>query len=71
MHDGVGSESGPGAALPYFVMEQANANEELVFTFSPVGNRTGMRIDAIVVPAGADCLSGEADRSPAGGAAGG
>jgi len=60
MQQSAGAESGPDASLPYFVVdiEQANTNDELVFTFSPVGTLTGLRIDAIVVPAGAGCASG-------------
>ncbi len=33
-------------------------DSELEFTFAPVGSKTGLRVDALAVPASAECASG-------------
>jgi len=53
-------DPGAGSVLAYFAAdsEKANGDDLLEISFTPVGSRTGLRIDAIVVPAGSSCASG-------------
>lgn len=52
-----GSLSGPGSLSAVFEHGPEHGNDSLEFEFLPQGGTTTIRVDAVLVPKGAECLS--------------
>jgi hypothetical protein len=56
-----GGSTASGVPTSYVIVDVPGGNHpqgSLVFTFARIGSDTGLRVDALTVPSGADCASG-------------